>query len=72
MFGLVERGQHGRCYLTIVPDRQASTLLAIISDAVKPGTTIIHDSWSLDQKIKDLGFSDLSVNHSYNFVDPDS
>ena len=72
MFGLVERSLNGRCYLIVVKDRKAETLLAIISDLVESGSTIIHDSLSSYNHIKDLGFSSLSVNHNFNFVDPES
>ncbi|CAF1090388.1 unnamed protein product [Brachionus calyciflorus] len=70
MFGLVERCPNGRCYIEIVPDRKAETLLRIIYDRVEEGTTIISDSWSSYEKLKDLNFSHLKVNHKYNFIDP--
>ena len=72
LFGLVERGKDGRCILMVVPNRKAETLLSIIHQVVEPGTTIIHDKWSSYNKIKDLGYTSLSVNHSYNFVDPET
>ncbi|RNA18564.1 transposase [Brachionus plicatilis] len=52
---MVERGEKGKCFVQIVPNRKAEVLLKIICDHVLEGTTIISDSWS-------------SVNH--NFVDP--
>jgi transposase-like protein len=72
LFGLVKRGKDGRCILMVVPYRKAETLLSIIHQVVEPGTTIIHDKWSSYNKIKDLGYSSLSFNHSYNFVDPET
>jgi hypothetical protein len=41
---LFERGEGGRCYLVIVPDRKAETLLKVICEVCERGTTIIHDS----------------------------
>ena len=73
LFGLVERGPKGRCYIVIVPDRKAETLLKIIFELVLPGTTIIHDSWSSYNKIQNLkGFKSMSVTHNYNFKDPET
>ena len=70
MFGLVEREMNGRCYIETVPDRKAETLLKIIFDRVEEGTTIISDSWSSYEKLKDLYFNHFKVNHKYNFLDP--
>jgi hypothetical protein len=40
---------------------------------VEPGTTIIHDSWSSYNKIEEFKkFKSLSVNHKYNFKDPET
>jgi hypothetical protein len=38
----------------------------------QPGTTLISDSWSSYNKINKFDFTSLTVNHKYNFVDPDS
>lgn len=73
LFGIVERGVNGRCYLEIVPNRKAETLLQIIYDHVAEGSIIISDSWSSYKKIKELkNFTHLTVNHKYNFIDPES
>lgn len=73
MFGLVERGTDGKCYVQIVPNRKAKTLLEIIYDRVETGTTIISDSWSSYSKIKEFkSLNHLTVNHSYNFIDPNT
>ncbi|XP_047488175.1 uncharacterized protein LOC125038668, partial [Penaeus chinensis] len=53
-----------------VPSRDAETLLAIIKDRVKEGTTIISDCWKAYSCLKKEGFQHLTVNHSLNFVDP--
>lgn len=73
LFGLVERGEGGRCYLVIVPDRKAETLLKVICEVCERGTTIIHDSWSSYNKITQCkDFKSMSVNHKINFKDPDT
>ena len=43
-------------------------------DHVKPRTMIVSDSWRSQKKLKDFDFDfdHKTVNHSYNFVDPDS
>jgi transposase-like protein len=39
VFGGVER-RTGNCFLVVVPNRSASTLLAVIKEWIKPGTII--------------------------------
>ena len=34
LFGMVEKHEEGKCYLTIVPNRKAETLLQVIYDHV--------------------------------------
>ena len=73
VFGLVERGDVSRCYMTIVPDREATTLLNIIFNKCQAGTLIFSDCWSSYNKINKLkDFGHKTVNHSVNFVDPES
>jgi hypothetical protein len=42
MFGGVQR-QSGKTFLVPVPDRTAGTLMAVISDWIEPGTTVIRE-----------------------------
>ncbi|EFX60123.1 hypothetical protein DAPPUDRAFT_19746, partial [Daphnia pulex] len=44
VFGGVER-ETGKCFLVVVQNRTATTLLAVIKEWIKPGTTIISDCW---------------------------
>jgi len=44
VFGGYER-ETGKCFMIPVENRTAETILAIIKDWIKPGTTIISDCW---------------------------
>ena len=54
-----------------VADRSKNTLLPIIQQYIRPGTTIISDEWRAHHDIGTLpGYTHQTVNHSHNFVDP--
>ncbi|RMZ93697.1 ISXO2-like domain-containing [Brachionus plicatilis] len=74
VFGLVERNDHdSKCFMIIVPDREATTLLNIIYSKCMPGSIIYSDCWSSYSKINKLkDFKHFTVNHSLNFIDPDT
>lgn len=73
VFGLVERGDNAKCYMEIVPNREALTLLNIIYNKCAPGTIVYSDCWSSYNKISQFkNFSHQTVNHSYNFIDPET
>jgi transposase-like protein len=78
VFGLVERSlpdqvDDSKCYLQVVDDREAKTLISIIYDKCVEGTTIFSDCWSSYQKIKEFkNFNHQTVNHSLNFIDPNT
>ena len=55
-----------------VNDRTSETLLALNRLHVLPGTTVISDCWKAYDSLKDEGFEHLRVNHSLNFVDPET
>ena len=60
-------------FMYAVPDRSAATLLPIIQASIRPGSTIISDLWRAYGGIaamQGMGFNHLTVNHSINFVDP--
>ena len=44
--------------------------LSIIKEKIEPGTTIISDCWRAYNCLSTEGFKHLTVNHSMNFVDP--
>ena len=50
-----------------------ATLLPIIGKAVLPGTVIHSDQWKNYSNLQsDLNLEHATVNHSLNFVDPDT
>lgn len=71
IFGGIER-ETGKAFLIPVEKRDAKTLLAIIKEWIRPGTTIISDCWKAYDCLEDEGFKHLTVNHSVNFVDPET
>ena len=53
-----------------VEKRDKATLLPIIKERIKQGTTIISDGWAAYKTLKNEGFNHQVVIHSQNFVDP--
>ena len=50
--------------------RNADLLIPIIQRHILPGTTVISDLWSGYRRLNEFGYTHLTVNHSQNFVDP--
>lgn len=71
VFGGIERDSK-KCFFTTVENRTADTLVNIIKQHIKPGSTIISDCWKAYNSLDKEGFTHLTVNHSVNFVDPNS
>jgi transposase-like protein len=69
VFGGISRNTN-ECFLIAVPNRAAATLVPIIETYIKPGTTIMSDEWKAYDKLGEVGYNHLTVNHSLNFVDP--
>ena len=69
VFGGLDR-QTDDAFLVVVEDRSADTLIPIIQDKIRPGTTIHSDEWAAYNALGDHGFEHLTVNHSLHFVDP--
>ena len=59
-----------RCFERDVSNRRATTLLPIIQGSIRPGTTIMSDMWTAYGGIQAMGYAHLTVNHTYEFVDP--
>ena len=71
VFGGIERDSK-RCFFASVEDRSADTLVSLIKEHIAPGTTIISDCWKAYSSLGKEGYQHLTVNHSLNFVDPDT
>nr|XP_012232548.1 PREDICTED: uncharacterized protein LOC105678086 [Linepithema humile] len=71
IFGGYER-ESKKVFIMPVEDRSEKTLLACIKQWIMPGTTIISDCWKSYDCLNSEGFQHLNVNHTYNFVDPDT
>jgi transposase-like protein len=78
VFGIYERPfrdtDRRRCLFIPVPKRDAFTLLNIIYKHIEAGSVIVSDCWKAYNEIKSLdkNFEHLTVNHSLNFVDPET
>lgn len=60
------------CFLERVADRTAQTLIAVIRRRILPGSIIYSDCWRgySRRDLEESGYTHLTVNHTYNFVDP--
>ena len=67
-------GDTGECFLVKVPDRSAETLVAAIKSNVASGSTIYTDCWRgySTRELEEAGYTHLTVNHKFHFVDPES
>ncbi|GFX27200.1 DUF1758 domain-containing protein [Trichonephila clavipes] len=57
-------------FLVAVHNRTKETLIGLIQEWIKPGTTIYSDCWKSYATLGQVGYNHLTVNHSLNFVDP--
>lgn len=73
VIGGVQRNSN-KCFLAVCPQnrRNAVVLLPIIKQYVAPGTLIITDKWKAYVNLGNHGYIHEDVNHSTNFVDPQS
>ena len=69
VFGGVERSS-GNSFLIPVEHRDEATLLPIIQNYIKPGSTIISDCWRAYSNLDKYKYKHLTVNHSKGFKDP--
>ncbi|CAG8681395.1 8963_t:CDS:1, partial [Ambispora gerdemannii] len=70
--GDIERTDEKRCFVQIVQDRIAETLHDVISKHVVSGSIVYTDLWRGYRGITELNMSHKTVNHSKNFVDPNT
>ena len=62
--------QEKKGFLIPVARRDAATLIPIIQQWIVPGSTIHSDVWAAYNQIGNIGYQHGTVNHTYNFVDP--
>ena len=74
VFGLADTSfKPAITYMELVSKRDAATLLPIIRRIVRPGSIIYSDQWKAYHRIQDeLNLEHATVNHSVNFVDPET
>ena len=73
-FGLVHRntGDFRQERFALKIKRDSRTLLALIENHMEHGTTIYRDCWRDYNGLTELDFPHYTVNHSMNFVDPET
>src|SRR5438132_4373931 len=71
--GGIEKTDEKRCFVKVVQDRTAETLHDVISRNVLPGSIVHTDLWRGYRGIEqELNMIHRTVNHSENFIDPDT
>lgn len=70
VFGGIESNDPTKCFMEPVACRNHETLLEVIKRRIKPGSIIISDCWAAYNGLINHGYTHLTVNHRYNFVDP--
>ena len=65
VFGGFERGSKDSSFMMVVPDRSKNTLMPIITQYIRSGTTIISDEWRAYSDIGISGYTHLTVNHAF-------
>jgi transposase-like protein len=71
IFGGVERDS-SRSFFEPVADRSDETLLEVIHRRIRPLKIIHSDMWKGYTNLGKVGYYHCTVNHTINFVDPDT
>lgn len=72
VFGGREKEDKSKTFMVVVPDRTRDTLIPIIQKYIARGSIIRSDCWKAYDCLSQLGYKHETVNHSYNFKDPDT
>ena len=73
MLGMIERvTSNYRLEICLNNSRSESTLIELIKKHIAPGTILFSDCWKGYINLEKHGYKHLSVNHSENFVDPET
>ena len=61
-------------FIKIVQNRKAETLIPLIESSIMLGSIIVSDYWKSYDGIQylEIAFQHFTVNHGYNFVDPET
>ena len=70
VFGGVERNNKQKLFMVVVEDRSHETLLPIIQSKIFPGTIKFSDCWKSYNRLSEMEYTHMTVNHSVNFKDP--
>jgi transposase-like protein len=71
-FGMCDADPGGRVYIVKVDRRDHETLCPIIFSCVEQDTVVMSDMWAAYGPLDKYGYPHLTVNHSENFMDPDT
>ena len=76
IFGGVERGNSRNYFIEVVESRNRPTLASVLRRRVKSHSIIMTDLWkgylNISVYLFEFGYLHYTVNHSLNFVDPES
>jgi len=69
VFGMYDR-QAKKGWIKFVQRRDEGTLIPIVNEFVRPGTTVHSDGWAAYNHLGEHGYTHRVVVHEENFVDP--
>lgn len=61
-----------RCRFYVVGDRSGDTLLPLVQENVVQDSTVVSDEWAGYNRLADKGYIHETVNHSKNYVNPET